>query len=206
VKRTILILFCAGLWTLALFGGFYALVAYEATPGAVMESPGTWPVHSAISRKPGHLTLIMAVHPRCPCTRASIEELRRILARNSTPVDVRFLFFKPFGADWAPTDLWRQAVAIPGVQAIWDEEGIEAGRFGVRTSGHALLFNPDGKLLFSGGVTSGRGHSGPSKGNLSLSALLTPGETGEGEALVFGCDLTGPQSACTKGKKVCPHP
>jgi hypothetical protein len=148
----------------------------------------------------------MAAHPRCPCTRASIEELSKVLARSSTPVDVQVLFYKPRGADWAPTDLWRQAVAIPGVQAIWDEDGMAAERFGARTSGHTLLFHPDGKLLFSGGITSSRGHSGPSKGNLSLAHWLTPGERGADEALVFGCPLTSPQSPCTKGNTVCPQP
>jgi hypothetical protein len=206
VKRMNVFFFCAGLWILALFGGFFALLKYEGTPGAATASPSEWPRETKVSRTPGNFTLIMAAHPRCPCTRVSIDELRRVLERNSTPVDIRVLFFKPLGSDWTPTDLWRQAVAIPGVQAIWDDDGIEAARFGAHTSGHALLFDPAGKLLFSGGVTSGRGHSGPSKGNLSLAAWLTAGEAAAGEALVFGCTLTDPQSSCTKGTKACQLP
>jgi hypothetical protein len=201
-----ILLFGVGLWTLALLGGFHGLLIHESTPGEATASPGAWPADAAISRTPGHFALVMAAHPRCPCTRASIEELGRLLARSTTPVDVHVLFFKPPGADWAPTDLWRQAVAIPGVNATWDEDGIDAARFGARTSGHALLFDPDGKLLFSGGVTSSRGHIGPSKGNLSLGAWLTPGETGAGTALVYGCALTSPESVCTKGDNACQQP
>jgi len=197
-------LFCAGLWILALSVGFYSLVKYEVTPGAATAITNTWPADATTSRSAGRFTLVMAAHPRCPCTRASIEEVSRLLERSASPVDAHILFFKPLGADWAPTDLWHQAVAIPGVRAIWDEGGIEAARFGARTSGHVLLFNDHGTLLFSGGVTGARGHPGPSKGNLSLAAWLTPGEAADSEALVFGCPLNDPQSICTKGKKACP--
>jgi hypothetical protein len=206
VKRTMVVLFCHGLWFLTLLGGFFTLLKYEFTPGAATESPNEWPRDSTVSRTAEKFMLVMAAHPRCPCTRVSIEELRRVLERSLTPVDVQVLFFKPLDSDWAPTDLWRQAVAIPGVHANWDEDGIEAARFGAQTSGHALLFDPTGRLLFSGGITSGRGHSGPSKGNLSLAAWLTPGETGPNEALVFGCALNDPQSPCPKGTKACQRP
>jgi hypothetical protein len=201
-----MIFFCAGLWSLALLVGFGYLQSYESTAGAVLASPRTLPADVTKSCPMGHHKLFMAAHPRCPCTRASVEELSKILARNSTPVDVHILFFKPLGSDWAPTDLWRQAIAIPGVQAIWDEDGIEAARLGALTSGHTLLFNPDGKLLFSGGVTSSRGHAGPSDGNRSLASWLTPGETGAIEAPVFGCPLTNLHSPCTKGNKACQLP
>lgn len=128
------------------------------------------------------------------------------LGANASPVEGRILFFRPVGADWTPTDLWQRAVAIPGVKATWDEGGVEATRFGAYTSGHTLLFNREGNLLFSGGVTSSRGHVGPSKGNLSLTAWLTPGEVGDAGTLVFGCSLSNSPSKCTKGIEACQNP
>lgn len=201
-----LFLFCAGLWTLALLGGFGALLVYETTPGGATPSPTSWPADSAQSRTPGRFILIMAAHPRCPCTRASIAELALVLERSSAPVDTRVLFLKPADSDWAPTELWRQAAAIRGVEVSWDEGGVEAARFGIRTSGHTVLFDQDGKLIFSGGVTNARGHAGPSKGNVSLANWLTPDESGEAEAPVFGCSLTNPISACSEGRKACQNP
>jgi hypothetical protein len=206
IKRMMILLFGVGLWTLTMLGGFHGLLIHESTPGAAMASPSTWPADAAITRTPGRFTLIVAAHPRCPCTRANIEELGRTLARSSTPVDVKVLFFRPRGADWAPTDIWHQAVAIPGVKGTWDDDGMDAACFGARTSGHALLFDREGNLLFSGGLTSSRGHVGPSKGSRSLAAWLTPGEVGDAEAPVFGCALTNPESVCTKGDKVCQQP
>jgi hypothetical protein len=197
--------FCAGLWLTGLLGGFVALLNFENTPGAAAQSPGEWPSDCKMARTPGRFTLVMAAHPRCPCTLVSIDEMAKVVERSTMPVDVRVLFFKPAGSDWAPTNHWRRAVAIPGAQAIWDEDGAQAARFGAHTSGHVLLFDPDGKLLFSGGVTRGRGHAGPSRGNWSLTQWLAPGEAGVAEAPVYGCSLNDPQSLCIKGNKACQH-
>lgn len=203
MKRATPISGWTGAWTLALVFGFLALLRYEGISGKVADSPQEWPRKSKIIPTPGNLTLVMVAHPRCPCTHASIVELRRVLECSKRPVDVRILFYKARGADWPPTDLWRQAAAIAGACVAWDEDGTEAAKFGACTSGHALLFDGDGKLLFSGGITSSRGHVGPSKGNLSLAAWLTPGGSGHGTALVFGCSLIDPQSVCTIGTKAC---
>ena len=49
---------------------------------------------------------------------------------------------------------------LPGL-TIWDDEGgALARRFGVRTSGHVLLYDSKGRLLYSGGITPARGHRG----------------------------------------------
>ena len=70
-----------------------------------------------------------------------------------------------------------------------DDEGIEARRFGVSTSGQTLLYDKAGALLFSGGITGARAHQGDNDGRRSIVALLnrkTPGRTATN---VFGCSL-----------------
>ena len=86
----------------------------------------------------------MAAHPHCPCTRASIESLARIMTRCRGLVTAHVAFCKPAGfpGDWEQTDLWRSAAAIPDVEVFCDEEGREARRFGAATSGCVLLFSP----------------------------------------------------------------
>ena len=43
-------------------------------------------------------TLVMFVHPRCPCTRASIAELERVVAQSGGTVKPRIVFSLPDGA------------------------------------------------------------------------------------------------------------
>jgi hypothetical protein len=133
----------------------------------------------------------MLAHPHCPCTRASVGELALIMANAREPVSAYVLFLKPEGssADWEKTDLWRSAACIPGVTVLADLNGDEARRFGVETSGHTLLFDSDGRLAFSGGITHSRGHSGDNLGRKSLVSLLNNQSAARAETYVFGCAL-----------------
>jgi len=139
----------------------------------------------------------MFAHPRCPCTRASINELAVLMAQCEGKLNAHVAFFQPDDAksDWSQTDLWFSASRIPDVEVFADEEGSEARRFGAATSGQVLLYDSDGELLFQGGITSARGHAGDNVGRSSIVRLL--GKTrrpirersSSTEAPVFGCPL-----------------
>jgi hypothetical protein len=139
----------------------------------------------------------MLAHPRCACTRASVEELSRLMARLRGRLEARVLFFQPASAPdgWSKTDLWRAAAAIPGVEIRRDAGGVEARRFGAETSGQVLLYDAVGRLLFSGGITALRGHAGDNAGSRAIAALLTRTEPGPAASPVLGCALLGPAPA-----------
>lgn len=84
------------------------------------------------------------------------------MAHSQGLVNANAVFVKPagFGESWEQTDLWRSATDIPGVYSTVDENGVEARRFGSATSGQVALYSGEGQLLFSGGITGSRGHSG----------------------------------------------
>jgi hypothetical protein len=178
-------------WAVGIAFGLRTLLAYESKPGAIGAVPERWPSASQIKRVTNHRTLVMLAHPRCPCTRASVAELGQMMAHLQGKVDAYVLFLKPgqSGADWKDTDLRRSAAAIPNVTVLSDVDGIEARRFGAETSGHTLLFDRDGRLLFSGGITEFRGHGGDNAGERAIESLVS----GEGPARtatsVFGCAL-----------------
>lgn len=86
---------------------------------------------------------------------------------------------------------------------VFDPDGVEARRFGAETSGHTLLFGADGHLLFSGGITASRGHSGDNDGENAIVALLNHQIPALTRTLVFGCSLAhsikkDPQALCLK--------
>ena len=181
----------AGVWILALAGGFTALLAYKSTPGVAAAAPTRWPQASQIEPARDRATLVMFAHPRCSCTRASIHELGQLLARVTQLPRVIVAFTLPggVGKDWRETDLWRSAEAIPGVRAVADRGSREANLFGSRTSGTTLLYDAAGRLEFSGGITSLRDHEGDSLGQERLVALLTGHEADKPTSPVFGCEL-----------------
>jgi hypothetical protein len=139
----------------------------------------------------------MLAHPHCPCTRASIRELARLIAQAQGRVTAYALFVKPAGSsdDWEKTDLCQSAASIPGVSVVVDD-GVEAGRFHAVTSGQTVLYDAEGHLLFSGGITGSRGHSGDNAGRTAIVSLLNTGEAERMESSVFGCPLFGTHSEC----------
>jgi hypothetical protein len=154
-----------------------------------------WPHGSSIHRGESGKTLVLFAHPRCPCTRASLGELEKIVAHCQTDVTPWVVFFKPDGTDndWQQTDLWKTASAIPGAHVICDQAGAEARRFHVTTSGQTLLYSAQGELLFSGGITFERGHAGDNAGRTAIESRSAGESTGYCQTPVFGCPIVTEQ-------------
>jgi hypothetical protein len=201
----ILIMTCVA-WAVMTGAGIYLLWNYENKPGPVTAVPANWPSDSGIRPATDRATLIMLAHPHCPCTRASIGELARLMAQAEGRVTAHVIFIKPAGSadDWERTDLWQSAAAIPGVSVITDEDGAEARRFHAVTSGQTAVYDVQGRLLFSGGITASRGHSGDNAGRSAIISLLNKEDAERTETSVFGCPLYGSRSECeedTNGNK-----
>lgn len=178
--------------------GFASLVRYTNTPGVSVVAPAQWPSESRLAQATTRPMLVMFVHPRCPCSRASIAELAELMAASGDRLTARVLFYKPVdsAADWALTDTWRSALSISGVVVSEDIDGVEANRFGAPTSGSAMLYGTDGRMLFNGGITAARGESGANDGRRAILALLEKSSAPE-KTPVFGCPIFDGNSRCT---------
>ncbi|MDB6029640.1 MAG: hypothetical protein JWM68_5863 [Verrucomicrobiales bacterium] len=188
------------LWLFAVGAGLSILSSYSSAPGTERPAPLQWPRDSKIKTETGRSTLVMMVHPRCPCSRASIAELARLMTQAQGLLSARVIFWEPKGVSetWAKSDLWTSAAAIPGVTVMLDVEGEEARRFGGETSGQTFLYNAKGRLQFSGGITVARGHAGDNAGRSAILALVSEKPATIAATPVFGCSLLNPQTGGTK--------
>jgi hypothetical protein len=193
-NRTFLRVTVVALWLGALAVGFVMLAEYGYSPGRIQQAPPRWPSASKIVPSQDRATLVLFAHPRCPCTRASLEELEKIVAHCQDKVACWVVFFKPggFADDWDQTDLWSSAAAIPGVQVMHDIDGQQARLFHVATSGQALLYSDRGELLFSGGITFARGHAGDNAGRTAIESAVSGKSTGLQQTPVYGCPIAQP--------------
>jgi hypothetical protein len=191
-RRNLLIVLFV-LWVPSVGFGVRVLLQYANTPGHQATPPDRWPRAAPIPPSQNRSTLVLFVHPQCPCSRASIGELEQIVACCGSKVEVSVLFFLPpeQNRDWPMTDLWHSAARIPGVHVMEDPSGAAAQLFGARTSGQALLYNTAGRLVFNGGITAFRGHAGSNDGREAIVALLRDGTTLHPRTRVFGCALFG---------------
>ena len=182
------------LWLSLICVGVAYTWSYQSTPGESGEPPAQWPVASPIQHTAQLPTLVLMIHPHCPCSRATIGELALLMAHAQGLVNTNVLFVKPreFSDDWATTDLWKSAASIPGVNVMADEDGVEAALFKSLTSGQAMLYDTSGRLVFGGGITASRGHAGDNEGRNAILSWLTTGTANTKQTAVFGCSLFQP--------------
>ena len=98
-------------------------------------------------------------------------------------------------AGWSDTDLVDRLATLPGLSMVVDPGGAAAAGLGMSTSGHVVLYDRDGRLAFTGGVTPSRGEEGDCLALDALIDALAPGDkpaaaqSGAVSASVFGCPL-----------------
>lgn len=174
-------------WTGLMAGGFGALIKYESAPAR----SGNAPAQNAIARESSKMSLVIAIHPKCPCTRATIGELHKIHSHAPGKFEIVAFVFKPE----SEPDSWIETASVEDLKKISprivvDVNGAEAKKLGLTTSGQVLLYNPEGDLVYNGGITKARGHSGDNLGEETLLNLIQ-GEAAAGwSAPVFGCSMT----------------
>lgn len=135
--------------------------------------------------------LILFAHPYCPCSKASIAELERLMPRLKDKTDVQVVFVQPPGRslEWVKNDLWEKAKSIYGVKVISDSGYRETDLFGANTSGQVFFFSKTGQKIYSGGLTPSRGHMGDSVGRDHILEWMDGKNVGRKISSVFGCSL-----------------
>jgi len=180
-----------GVWLLAVVAGLAGLAHYAATPGRTPDLRPAWPTGIDLERSSTGSTLVLFLHPRCPCSVATLAQLSRLVPRIRGPLRMIAAVGLPEKAadDWVAGALWEQAGAIRDLRRVRDRGGRLATRFGATTSGHCLLYDRAGRLQFSGGITPARAHEGDNYGQEALLAALNGTGPGRLATEVYGCPL-----------------
>ena len=189
-------------WIILTFSGLALFWKYENGAGLAAAAPEIWPQKSQIPRSSGLPTLIVVVHPHCPCTRASLHELAGLMSRYSGQVAAYVVFVRPLGVEpgWEETENWQNAAKITGVTLIRDDLGFEAKLLDAHVSGQTVLYGENGDLLFSGGITTGRGEEGISVGESAIGEILDGRTPSVAMTNVYGCPLIGDEVYCIPKK------
>src|SRR5579872_901458 len=141
-------LLCASIaaWVVLVAIGLRTLFVYANTPGRLASPPSHWPSTSTVALAPDAGSLVLFLHPQCPCSQATLGELAKILACCRSQLETTVFFYRPTGdsAGWSDNDLWTTASAMPGVRVLSDPDAAAARLFGAHVSGQALLYDSRG--------------------------------------------------------------
>jgi len=178
-------------WGLVIGSGMLLFETYSFQPGPAGSPPTWWPEDSLIPRDADRSTLLIFLHPRCPCSQASVEELAYILSQTRRRVTAHALLLSPTHPwrEWGPSGVEEALAALPDLRALPDKGGAEARRFGAQTSGNVVLYDAQGRLTFSGGITAARGHRGNNEGRAAVIDRINGKGQSQSWFPVFGCPL-----------------
>src|SRR5258708_20396570 len=193
LKRNAFLWVGALAWMVGTGAGLWALAAHTFVPGISGSPEKHWPQKSRLTRGTDGYTLVLALHPECPCSWATVDELDTILACTGTKLNVKALFiaFPELPEPVELSALWARTQRIKQIEVIKDEGGREVRQFDAHTSGEARLYGPDGVLLFHGGITGSHGPQADNPAEAAVIAWVNQGR--QSSALsntpVFGCSL-----------------
>jgi hypothetical protein len=178
-------------WAIAIAFGMAMLWRHGLTAGPEAKPEQKWPVAMLLPPPARVPTLIMTVHPQCPCSRASVNELDVLMSHYPGKVHAYVLFAEPGGVRLPPqsSDLWKSASQIPGVKVMVDNDAAMTRLLGAQTSGQVFVYDAAGVLRFSGGLTGSRGHEGDNDGLTAVEAIVGLNSMHVKSTPVYGCRI-----------------
>ncbi len=182
-------------WIAAAVAGWYGISAYgfKGDPRATTDLVSQWPAESTIAQMTGRPTLVLFLHPKCPCSRATVAELERLpvlVPANALPnVCIVAAAPRSSGDRWWSNQFLDRVGRLPNARLVRDSGGVETALFGARISGTVLLFDADGNRLYAGGVTMSRGHAGDNVGLQAVTDLLVNHDASVSPIPPLGCDM-----------------
>jgi hypothetical protein len=195
------LLVCAiSAWVLAVGASWRQILLYEFN--TAQDAPRLcleWPADSKLPRE-SRSTVVVFIHPKCPCTRATLAELERLWvlrdrdATRDTQLFVVATMPADASSDWFTTANIDRAQKLDGAKLIIDAGGREAHRFGAATSGTVMWFDSSGRRLYAGGITASRGHEGANVGSQCLEELIRGGIQASAGIPALGCRLCLPNA------------
>lgn len=190
-------------WTGCAGFGWWAASDYSfaTVADATASVPREWPADSTIERVAARPMLLVFLHPLCPCSRATISQLERLVV-TTPPAELPTIHIvasapADAGERWWASPLVIRACQLPNSSLVRDVDGQEAARFGARLSGTTVLFDRTGAMSYAGGVTISRGHDGESAGLAAVARLLRDPAAHAVAVPPFGCELVLPANATT---------
>ena len=136
-----------------------------------------------------YLSLVIAVHPECPTSRATLSEAVRICYRVPGEVKVTALVFGANEKEISQNALFAGLAKVKS-RILSDADGAVAKRLGLTNSGQALLFSPNGNLLYNGSITTTPNRTG-NPGEEMVVEIIHGSNTTSMNAAPHGCSLDG---------------
>ena len=106
-------------WLGLVLVGLWKINQYSNTPGESARASQRLPSISGVAVSSGLATLVLFLHPKCGCSKATLGELAQLVPKISAKSKVNIVFLKPDGFTDADVrgSLWAEANEIKNQHA-----------------------------------------------------------------------------------------
>ncbi|SMP75553.1 AhpC/TSA family protein [Neorhodopirellula lusitana] len=176
--------------------GMSQLMSYSNTPGETRTTvPQVIPtelISTTLSdEKRAQSKVLVFYHPHCPCTRATIRSLQRLESMFAPDTQIVGYAYQPASKDdnWIETTTTQALRSLQNATVLADRDAQACEDFEIVTSGHVLVYDHNGELKFSGGITPSRGHEGSCASGTAFLNSVNGKTNAEQSWPVFGCPI-----------------
>ena len=188
LRSRFFVLTAIAIWLVATAYAYSLMMRFDTRPGVAGNPLLRWPATAAVQLAKRQRTLLIFLHPKCSCSRASISQLQNLRKRFPDAFHTELVLWQPPGRSPAWNQLYRtDSEDLSGTETIADPGGRVAALFDAHTSGYVLLYGAAGNLEYAGGLTPARGVNNEGPGILALERIMSGSTVGVAHQPVFGC-------------------
>jgi hypothetical protein len=186
----LLVIVVSAIWLIATTYAYSVMMRFDTRPGMAGNPPLRWPATSQVKLAKAQRTLLVFLHPKCSCSRASISQLQNLQKRLPGKFHTELVLWQPLNPSPSWNQLYRTDMGeLTGTQVITDPGGRAAALFDVHTSGYVLLYGAGGDLQYAGGLTLARAFDLEGPGIVAMEQIMAGSKTTAAHRPVYGCSF-----------------
>lgn len=191
-RKKIIISVIISIWVGSIIWSTKAMLIFQFTPGKMGKVFNDFPQKSKLVLDQTLPTLILFLHPKCTCSKASVEEIKII--KSSIKKEFKLIAVVQT-ASLKLTDelekLKEELSTLPHSTIVNDSYSFETNLFSVKTSGQIYIYSSFGELIYTGGSTSSRGTSSPSELRRTIASILETNKKPHQliTKSIYGCEM-----------------
>lgn len=196
LARNLWILF--GVWLAVIAGVFLFIFWHDITPSGRLAERQTLNTVAngnlqtaleTLNLNPDQLSVLVFIHPECPCTPASLRTLSRLVDECTADFDLQILVASYGDTNSLQSTNARLAEAIPKATVQPDPNGTIAQSLDAHVSGTICVVAPNNNLLYLGGLTNSRGCETIGPHFQIIKQVIQNRWSAAVTTSVYGCDL-----------------
>ncbi|MEZ6096434.1 MAG: hypothetical protein R3C03_19765 [Pirellulaceae bacterium] len=166
-----------GIWLLLMLFGGVGFLMMRGGKTVAEAAPTAWPLDTNLSRRADWKTVLLFVDPHCPATATTLDDFEESIENERVTSTIVFFQGRENPQELESSPNVERARGISDASIVFDRDGHEFARFGIKNSGQVLVYDTNNSLIYEGDTFEGTTPNAPANDNSPnrkrVNAILT---------------------------------